>query len=249
MLLGKADDIDGIAVRDLLALVDRRLPPERCGEIERRVARSARATDALRAQRCVRTALQAFAPPTPPALRARLRAERTPRRRPLPRLLPALATACVLAGVVLVTGLTLHGSGGGGPLEAAAALADLPALEAPPRATATALRRSFAGVTFPRWDQEFGWRATGARRGRADGRASDTVYYQHTHHRIGYTVLSGPFTGLPSRGRRIARNGVQIQLYHDGPDTVAVFARHGRTCVLAGWVHHASTLITLASQA
>lgn len=43
------------------------------------------------------------------------------------------------------------------------------------------------------------------------------------------------------------RNGVQIQLYHDGPRTVAVFERAGRTCVLAGVVHRDSTLVKLAA--
>jgi hypothetical protein len=40
---------------------------------------------------------------------------------------------------------------------------------------------------------------------------------------------------------------VEVQLYRDGPRTVAVFERAGRTCVLAGVVHREDTLVKLAS--
>ena len=65
---------------------------------------------------------------------------------------------------------------------------------------------------------------------------SDTVYYEHMGHRIGYTVLDGKAVGLPERGERVVRNGLEIQLYHEGEKSVAVFERNGRTCVLAGKV-------------
>ena len=55
-------------------------------------------------------------------------------------------------------------------------------------------------------------------------------------HRIGYTVLEGRALGLPERGRRVVRDGLAIQLFHEGEKSVAVFERNGRTCVLAGKV-------------
>ena len=87
----------------------------------------------------------------------------------------------------------------------------------------------------------------GSRRDSVDGRATDTVYYHHTHHRIGYTVLSGAPLATPWRGRHVERNGVSVQLYRDGRRTVAVFERGGRTCVLAGVVHREETLVKLAT--
>ena len=39
----------------------------------------------------------------------------------------------------------------------------------------------------------------------------------------------------------------RLVVYHDGPRTVAVFERAGRTCVLAGVVHRDSTLVKLAA--
>lgn len=129
------------------------------------------------------------------------------------------------------------------------AISSRPSLELPAPAAAGdgTLRRSFAGVRFPDWSSAHGWDAIGARRDRADGRATVTVFYFHTHHRIGCTVLSGPPIGLPSRGRRVVRDGVAVQLYRDGRRSVAVFERAGRTCVLAGVVHREETLIKLAS--
>ena len=43
------------------------------------------------------------------------------------------------------------------------------------------------------------------------------------------------------------RDGLAIQLYHEGEKSVAVFERNGRTCVLAGKVLADETLIKLAA--
>jgi len=237
-----AQDIDGVTVEQLVALADGSLPPERRDEVAQRVAASPQATEALELQRRALAATRAFAPPTPPGLHGALRA---PQRTRAVRLRPALAAACVLLALALVAGLAL--SRQSDPLAVAVDVSGREAREPAPPARGATLRRTFEGVTFPDWEREFGWRATGARRDTVDERASDTVYYQHTHHRIGYTVLAGRSVGLPSKGRRVVRDGVQIQLYHAGARTVAVFERGGRTCVLAGVVHRDSTLVKLAA--
>jgi hypothetical protein len=229
--MSRAQDIDGVSVDELVALADGALPLERRADVEARVARSPRATESLRAQRRALAATRTFAPHAP--------ALRPPRRAPRAALRPALAAACGLLALALVLGLALNRPEG--TLAAAVEISTRPAREPPPSG------REFAGVTFPDWEREFSWRATGARRDRIDGRATDTVYYQHTHHRIGYTVLSGPAVALPAKGRRVVRDELTIQLYHDGPRTVAVFERAGRTCVLAGVVHRDDTLIRLAA--
>ncbi len=180
----------------------------------------------LAAQRRSLAATRAFAPPAPAPAPARA-----------PRGL-VLALATVLLLVVVGVFATTRG---GGPLDDAVALAAEPATEP------ASHHRSFEGVPFPDWGHEFGWHTSGARRDEAGGRESDTVYYGHMGHRIGYTVLAGKSVGLPSRGTRIVRDGLAIQLYHEGEKSVAVFERNGRTCVLAGKVLADETLIKLAA--
>ena len=188
-------------------------------------------------------------PATPPALRARLRAlqARPTRRSYAPRF--ALAAATALAALVAV--IALHTGATAGPSVAdAAALAMRPATApAPPRDAAhpPLLRASFAGVTYPYWKQHFGWRTTGARTDTIGGRTTRTVFYQHTHHRIGYTVVSGKPLKPPAGAQRLVVDGVAMYRYRDGMTTVVTFVRNGRTCVLAGHVHHATTLPKLAS--
>ena len=237
-----AQDIDGVTVEQLVALADGSLPAEREVEVAQRVAASAAATEALALQRRALSATRAFAPPTPAGLQGALHAPQRTRR---VGLRPALAAVCALFALALVAGLALQRPTD--TLAQAVEVSGREAREPGPSTRGAELRRSFVGVTFPAWEREFGWRATGARRDSVGDRATDTVYYQHTHHRIGYTVLAGRSVGLPSEGRRVVRDGVQIQLYHDGARTVAVFERSGRTCVLAGVVHHDVTLVKLAA--
>jgi hypothetical protein len=239
VLIRRGDSVDGVPVAELVALADGTLPEARRRAVETRVAASRRATAALAAQRRSVAATRAFAPAAPAGLE--------PRVRPAPRRWRPVAVAVCAGAAALALAIVLS-PGGGLTVDAVAAVSARPAAEsAPPPAREGVLRRSFEGVAFPDWDRAQGWRATGARREVVEGRRTDTVYYEHTHHRIGYTVVSGKPLGLPMRGRRVERNGVVIQLYRDGPRTVAVFERGGRTCVLAGIVHFEDTLIRLAS--
>ena len=226
MLLRRAQRIDGVTVEELLRLADGSLAPERRADVEARVAASPRASEMLGAQRRSLAVTRAFAPPAPAP--APPRAQRG--------LVLAFATVLLLV-VVGVFAITR----GGGPLDDAVALASEPATEP------VSHHRSFEGVTFPDWGHEFGWHASGARRDEAGGREADTVYYAHMGHRIGYTVLAGRSIGLPDRGKRIVRNGLAIQLFHEDGKSVAVFERNGRTCVLAGRVLADGTLIKLAA--
>ena len=135
-------------------------------------------------------------------------------------------------------------------LTQAADLAKRDAERPPPAAAGPVLREEFAGVTFPEWSAEFGWHATGARSDRLDGRGTRTVYYEHTGHRIAYTVVSGPPLEVPEHARRVRRDGLEIALYRDsshGGHDVAIFERNGRTCVLAGHVIRTSTIVKLAA--
>jgi hypothetical protein len=196
----------------------------------------------------VQSVLSAGGPATPPALRARLRATPAPAPR-VPRLALAAATALAAFGAALAIALNA-GSPHAPTVGDAAALATRSATGPAPVEDArhpTLVRASFAGVAYPDWKQRFGWRATGERTDTIDGRTMRTVFYQHTHHRIGYTVIAGKPLKRPAGAERLVVDGVEMYRYRDGRNTVVTFRRNGRTCVLAGYVHFASTLPKLAA--
>jgi hypothetical protein len=195
--------------------------------------------------------LSTAGPATPPGLRERLAAQTArPERRSRPRVALAGAVAAVACAVVLV--LALVAELGGHPTIAEAARPSALAATAPAPAQdarrPTLLRASFAGVTYPDWNQQFGWRTTGRRHDSLEGgRSAETVFYQHTHHRIGYTVVSGKPLKAPGHAERYEVNGLVMLAYKDGRRDVVTFERDGRTCVLAGVVHQRATLLKLAS--
>jgi hypothetical protein len=169
----------------------------------------------------------------------------TPSRRLAPWLLPAtaIATALFLLAVLVP---------GGGPstVQRAADLAQQPATQPAPAAAGAVLRAEVDGVPFPDWGPDFGWHETGMRRDRLDGRRTTTVYYEHTGHRLAYTIISGPPLPRPDATRLVRRDGLDIALYRDpghGGHDVAVFERGGRTCVVAGHVRELDTLLKLAA--
>jgi hypothetical protein len=202
-------------------------------------------------QRRVHRLLNGGGPATPPTLHASLRALRAPAApRGRPRRL-VLAGATALATLAAVLALALNTGSPGTPTVAeAATLATRPATAPSPARDAahpSLTRASFAGVTYPYWKDTFGWRVAGRRADSIDGRATQTVFYRHTHHRIAYTVISGKPLKRPAGAQRLVVDGVEMYRYRDGRNTVVTFERDGHTCVLAGYVHFAGTLPKLAS--
>ena len=128
----------------------------------------------------------------------------------------------------------------GGPsvVDQAAALAHEPATAPTPASSGAVLDASVDGVAFPDWSDEFGWNERGARRDTLDGRSTTTVFYEHMGHRIAYTILPGEPAAPPEGSRTVRRNGLEIALSRAGDQTIAVFERDGRTCVLAGHVEN-----------
>jgi len=197
--------------------------------------------------------LSSAGPATPTALRLRLddqaRRAAQSRRRGRPRV--ALAGAVAAIGAAAVLALAVVSGIGNGPTIAEAARPSTLAATAPAPAQdlrrPTLLRASFGGVTYPDWNRQFGWRATGRREDSIDGRTAETVFYQHTHHRIGYTVVSGEPLKRPGHAERHLVNGLVMLAYKDGRRDVVTFERNGRTCILAGVVHQRATLIKLAA--
>jgi hypothetical protein len=207
-------------------------------------------TPDLRHER-VHRLLSTAGPATPPGLRERIAVQTArPARRSRPRVALAGAVATVAAAVVLA--LTLVAELGGHPTIAEAARPSALVATAPAPAQdarrPTLLRASFAGVTYPDWNRQFGWRTTGRRHDSLEGgRSAETVFYQHTHHRIGYTVVSGKALKPPGHAERYEANGLVMLAYKDGRRDVVTFERDGRTCVLAGVVHQRATLLKLAA--
>jgi hypothetical protein len=189
--------------------------------------------------------LQAEAARRPPRMLA-LRARAAPRARVRPAAVVAGIAAVVAAALVVA----LSGGGPGSTAVQAAELSLKPSTEPAPRTNIERpelLRRSFAGVTFPAWSGKWGWRTDGARKDELDGRRTTTVFYRHTHHRIGYTVISGPPIEPPENAERLNARGVDLHRFRLGSQDVVTFERGGRTCVLSGDVHDPHTLVKLAS--
>jgi hypothetical protein len=168
-----------------------------------------------------------------------------------PRLRPVAVAAgvAVVMVIALVVALAVGGPGGSRVVQAAE-LSLLPSTEPPPttnKQRPALLERSFAGVTFPAWSEEFRWRPDGARTDELDGRPTTTVYYTHTHHRIGYTVISGRPIDPPEDAETLNARGLELHRFRLGFQDVVTFERNGRTCVLSGDVHNPDTLVKLAS--
>jgi hypothetical protein len=179
-----------------------------------------------------------------------LQAERAGRSRAV-RLRPLAAAAAAAAVVAIALAVVLSLSGPGGPsVVEAAELSQRPSTRPGPAVnpdTPALLRHSFAGVTLPAWAREFRWHVDGTRSDELAGRETSTVFYTHTHHRIGYTVVSGAPIEPPDDAETLNARGVVLHRFRRGRIDVVTFERNGRTCVLAGDVHDPNTLVKLAS--
>lgn len=162
-----------------------------------------------------------------------------------------LAAAISLATVMIVALAVALGGSGGSTLGVgqAAQLTLRPATAPAPAESGHAqLAASVDGVSFPYWQDHFGWRATGARSDRLDGRAVTTVFYQGADgRRIGYAIVAGTPPPAP-RGEVVAsREGVPYRLLSVNGVHVISWLRGGRLCVVSGRGIDSATLVRLAS--
>jgi hypothetical protein len=179
--------------------------------------------------------------PAPAALRARIELARAPARPPRHtrrgRLSLALASpvaACAALTVALVLG-------GQSPAVAtvadAAVLASRP-VQAPvsePRGDEQTLPRvTAAGLTYPYWEDRFGYRATGVRRDRIGGREATTVTYVHGARRLAYTIVAGSPLAPGGRMRTSFEGGVVVRSLSMHGTEIVTWLRDGHTCVLVG---------------
>jgi hypothetical protein len=239
---------------ELARLADGSLPADRQAELRAQVQKSPELAARLAEQERAVTLLRAFDEPAPAALHARIneltgagsqhrRASRWRRALVIPG---ATAVAVATALVVVVLG------GSGAPtIPQTARLALAAATLPPPRADgshAHLLRWQSAGIPFPDWGSDIGWKTTGARVDNIDGRQIKTVFYVGHHgQRIGYAIASGaPLSGVTG-GSIVTRYGVPFTLARQGSSRLVTWVHAGHTCVIAGRSVSFVMLLALAS--
>jgi hypothetical protein len=187
------------------------------------------------------------------ARRNRRSAGRASRRQPLSVLRFGGAGAAAVA-VLVVVALALFPAGGGSHTlslrQAAAPTLRAATLPAPPENSANRAQLAAAvdGVRFPYWGERFGWRGTGTRSDRIDGRTVTTVFYSDASgKRIGYAIVAGSPAPRIDGGTVAWHGGVPYRLLTlNGAATVA-WMRDGRLCVVSGRGISSATLLKLAS--
>jgi hypothetical protein len=170
---------------------------------------------AARGAAIVRAASSGVEPPL--ALREWLEAERTRARPRIRRRRLVLPGALAGAAAALVIALVLAVGGGASDpsLDDAAALAARPPTTSEPAV-------EHAGIVFPDWSLEFGWRSAGQRTDEVGGRSAQTAVYAKDGNRVAYTIVDGP--PLEGTGGRD---------YVEDGRRVVTFRRNGHTCVVS----------------
>jgi hypothetical protein len=191
--------------------------------------------------------VRAVQPAAPAELRSKLARAKPVARRPRPNLGLLAAAAGVIALAIVAV---LPGSGGPS-VARAAQLASLGPTGGAPGADAAhpgSLSDSVGGVRYPYWQDAFGFRASGIRTDRLDGRTVMTVYYTSTTRQTtGYTIVSGAALPQPTGATGVRRDGTSFLSLRDGSRTVVTWRRDGHTCILsAGPGVSRATLLALA---
>lgn len=224
--------------QDLARLADGTLAPERARELEERVAQSPELSALFAEQKRAVATVRRLDDQAPLALRERIETMRergAPKRRKARRfgVLGALTTAAACLAVAVAV---IVGSGASGPtLAKASAFTFQPATGPAPMHTSDGtLNRNVDGVPYPYWQAEYGWRASGSRVDKIDGRTATTVFYNKGKHRIGYTIVTGEPVKLPGSADKMVRKGIVFHLAPLHGATVVTWERRGHSCILSG---------------
>ncbi len=163
-----------------------------------------------------------------------------------------LAGALALAAVAAVLVVSLAGGGGATlTLHSAVALTlRSPTMAAPAQDphNATELAANVEGVAFPYWEDRFGWRSTGARADRLDGRNVTTVFYARGRSQwLGYAIVAGASALRVGGGVVREREGTRYRFQSIDGANVVTWLRDGHLCVMTGHGVGDATLMALAS--
>jgi hypothetical protein len=163
-----------------------------------------------------------------------------------------LAATALVAVTAVVLAIALSGGGGDATMslrEASAPTLRAATASAPPESgdNRAQLAAAVDGVSFPYWEERFGWRSTGARNDRVAGHAMTTVFYADARgRRIGYAIVAG----APPRigGGVVAWRGkVPYRLSFENGAPVVTWLRSGHLCVMSGRGVSGTILLRLAS--
>jgi anti-sigma factor RsiW len=237
---------------ELTALADGSLVPERRAALENEVAASPELAAALDEQQRGPALLRQanLEVEAPPALRARVEAQRRSRRSIRVRPLALGVGVAVAAAAALVLVLTLPSNVGGPTLAEAAALGTMPStVAAPPPQPGEPklLARAVEGVPFPNWLEKFGWKATGVRVDEIRGRPMTTVFYEKGGRRIAYTIVAGKPPDVPENAGQARREGVYVRVTSVNGRPVVAWLRKGHLCILSGAGVEPGVLVKLAA--
>lgn len=240
--------------RDLAAFADGSLPAARRGQVEQAVSESPHLQSAVAAQRHALRAIDAAARGrAPSSLQARVALAQPPARRAGPsRLAAALGTAVVGVGAAAVVAVVVVlGGGTAAPTVAQAAVltSRLPQMgvaePAVDQGTLSGVRA--VGLTYPYWEDHFGYTARGVRRDTLGGRRVTTVFYSRGTSQVAYEIVSGPPLQPGGQVSSTELQGVQLSLMGTPSGQVVSWLRDGHTCILTGSGTSVSTLQNLAA--
>jgi hypothetical protein len=233
---------------ELTALADGTLRGRRRARLLAEVGGSPELAERFEKQRRAVAALRSVDERAPAWLRARVEPERRRRRRPFS--LPLAGGLAAGAAFALILALVLPGGAGGPTVVEAAELAARPAAApapGPDPSEPALLDARAAGLAFPSWAKEFGWRATGRRVDELDGRRAVTVFYEKEGRRIGYTIISGDRIDPPDEARRAVREDTVLYGLSSDGRVIVTWLRGGVTCVLSGSGVEPDVLLDLAA--
>ena len=226
--------------RDLAAFADGSLPAAQRGQIEQALSGSPQLRAAVAAQHRVLEAIDAAARErAPSSLRARVRLVEPPRRRRRPSLTFLLSSSAVGACAAAVVAVVLSAAGGTvAPTVAQAALLTGRAPQAsvgePVADHGTLPRVHAAGLTYPYWEDQFGYRAMGVRYDQLSGRRVTTVFYQRGTGQVAYEIVSGSPLRMGANARTTTRQGVRMWAMSTRRGLIVAWLRDGHTCILIG---------------
>lgn len=238
--------------RDLAAFADGSLPARRRAEVQRALAESPQLRASVAAQQSVLRAIDAAAAErAPAALHAQLELANPPEEERTGFRVRALLPAAAVAAIVAVLALVLGGGGALGPTVVQASVltsrAPQHAVSSPGRDTGSLPGVRGAGLTYPYWQDNFGYRAVGVRFDRLGGRRVTTVFYSSGARRLAYEIISGPPLRPGAATTSTVRQGLRIWTLHTARGTVVTWQRDGHSCVITGAGTSNAMLVRLAA--
>jgi len=86
-------------------------------------------------------------------------------------------------------------------------------------------------ISFPDWQQSFGWKAVGSRDEEISGRTVKTVYYHNSEGaQLGYSIVGGAPIAEAPPGQAVTHSGDTYHVTHEADHTLVTWTQQGHTC-------------------